>query len=65
MPALIGPLKRTYPIARPEDVVVRGHKVYVRMGGVEKKVGITRWLADTEQWDRFVERLAARGAHVG
>jgi hypothetical protein len=56
VPALLGPLKRTLPFARPADVTIEGGALYVVTEGRKKKVA-SRWMANAADWDAALSKL--------
>ena len=48
--ALVGPLKTTHRYDPPDGLHVQGDKFYVDHGGVRRRFGFSRWLADPQDW---------------
>lgn len=46
MPAMLGPVRRTFPFSTDTDVKVENGKYYVRNGSNWKRVPIIRWMSD-------------------
>lgn len=57
VPALIGPLRRTYAFAAPEDVQYRDGRFWVTEGGKTRKVPVARWLAHPADWNALHQHL--------
>src|SRR5262245_7166918 len=48
LPAVLGPLKREFPFQRLE--FTGGRMIAVRPDGTTKKLPVTRWMANTDDW---------------
>jgi hypothetical protein len=58
LPALIGPVQRTFLFRTPDDVKMEGDKLFVRDGDAWKRVRIYRWVSDPEGWTALKTRFA-------
>ncbi|MEZ4469590.1 MAG: hypothetical protein R3F60_02075 [bacterium] len=54
VPAVLGPLKKTYPF-KPGELSVRDGAIWLG----EKKLGMRRWLADKAAWDDLARQIQA------
>jgi hypothetical protein len=57
LPALLGPLKRTYPYKTDNDIKIEGNSLFVSQGEGWKKVPIARFLVNNEDWDALERRF--------
>jgi len=57
LPALLGPLKRTYPYKSDNDIKIEGNSLFVSQGAGWKKVPIARFLVDNEDWAALGSRF--------
>lgn len=53
--AAMGPVTKQYPFSSPSEVEVRDGKVFVQ----GKKLGISSWLANNDDWTAFAQRMNA------
>jgi len=57
VPALIGPLKRTYAFACPDQLQVRDGRLWLTAEGRTRKVPVARWLAQPQDWKALLDYL--------
>jgi hypothetical protein len=57
LPALLGPLKRTYPYKTDHDIKFEGNAIFVSQGEGWKKVPIVRYLVDNQDWAALEARF--------
>lgn len=58
--AMIGPIKRTLPIASPADVKLEDNKLYVKKQDKWQNIGVAKWLSHKDDWynlEVFVQQL--------
>lgn len=53
--AVLGPLTKQYPFESTSEVEVRDGKVFIK----GKKLGISSWLANNDDWSAFAQRMNA------
>jgi hypothetical protein len=55
--ALYGPFKKTYNFSSIHDLIVENNKVYLKKREGKKKIRITKWVADRNDWDIFIRKI--------
>jgi len=55
--ALIGPVTRKWEFSSPDDLICEDGKIFINTDGKRKKVGISRWLAEQQDWNAFLQAI--------
>lgn len=57
LPALLGPVKRTFSFATSDDLRIENNRIQVNNGRNWKRVPVYRWLSHGEDWKSFLKEL--------
>jgi hypothetical protein len=57
IPALIGPVKRTFEFNTSENLEITENKIQVNNGKSWKRVPVYRWMSHPEDWQAFIKEL--------
>lgn len=60
IPAMIGPIKRTFEFASPTDIKIEKNALFVNRNGNWRNIGVRRWLAHKDDWynlEAYVQRM--------
>ncbi|MCA9903756.1 MAG: hypothetical protein KC547_07855 [Anaerolineae bacterium] len=57
IPAMLGPVKRTFPYT---SLTLQDNQVIAEHNGQSRRVPISRWMSHRPDWDAFAERFLAK-----
>lgn len=55
--SLLGPLKKIYEFDSVCNLIIKDNKVYIQQDNKRKKIGITKYLVDKNDWNSFVSKI--------
>jgi hypothetical protein len=58
VPAMLGPVRRSFPFKTPQDIRIENNRLLVRDETYWRRVPVRRWLSDRRDWAALEHYLA-------
>lgn len=60
--AILGPAKTIYNFDSLKEIELDGKKLSVMQNGTRKKIPVSQWMVDKEDWQIFLEKITVKTA---